>query len=155
LIGIAVPKNGVYVLSLETRRVPCHPCLSGKQTRSRSTKPQTRAEKPFDLVHMDLGGYYVPSPAGHRYFLGFVDDATRYTWAWLLKTKDKSATSKAIREFLAFVKNQFGVEIKRARTDNGTGEFTNSEWDDIVAEIGIQHETSPLIIKIGMGSLNE
>jgi transposase InsO family protein len=41
------------------------------------------------------------------------------------------------------MKNQFGVEIKRARTDNGTGEFTNSEWDDIVTETGIQHETSP------------
>jgi len=92
---------------------------------------------------MDLGGYYTPSPAGYRYFLGFVDDVTRYVWAWLLKTKDKAATSKAIKEFLAFVKNQFGVEIKRARTDNGTGEFTNSEWDDIVTETGIQHETSP------------
>ena len=92
-----------------------------------ATKPQIRAEKPFDLIHIDLGGYYSPSPAGYRYFLGFVDDVTRYVWAWLLKTKDKAATSKAIKEFLAFVKNQFGVEIKRARTDNGTGEFANSE----------------------------
>ena len=76
---------------------------------------------------MDLGGYYPPSPTGHRYFLVFVDDFTRYTWVWLLKTKDKSATSKAIKEFLAFVKNQFAKDIKRARTDNGTGEFANSE----------------------------
>ena len=55
------------------------------------------------LKSLDLDGYYTPSPTSYHYFLAFVDDLTRYVWAWLLKTKDKSATSKAIKESLAFV----------------------------------------------------
>lgn len=59
---------------------PCYPCLAGKQTRNRSTEPQKRATEMLEFVHMDLGGYYVPSPNGFRYFLVIVDDFTRYIW---------------------------------------------------------------------------
>jgi Reverse transcriptase (RNA-dependent DNA polymerase)/Integrase core domain len=122
---------------------PCHPCLAGKQTRSRCTEPQRRASRPLELVHMDLGGYYDRSIEGFRYFLIIVDDYSRFTWIWLLKSKDKEAVSAAVRQFKAHAENQFECKIKRARTDNGGGEFKNKEWEEIVVDAGIQHEPSP------------
>lgn len=47
--------------------------------------------KHFELVHSDLWG---PAPItainGMRYFLLFIDDFRRFTWFYLLKTKDKT-----------------------------------------------------------------
>ena len=66
------------------------------------------------LIRMDLGGYYVPSISRNRYFLIFVDDYSRYIWAWLLPLKDKKSTSQALAEFKAYAENQFGCKIQRA-----------------------------------------
>jgi Reverse transcriptase (RNA-dependent DNA polymerase)/Integrase core domain len=121
----------------------CFPCLAGKQTRKRSMEPQKRAEAPLDFIHCDLGGGYERSPSGYQYFLVFVDDYSRYVWVWFLKSKDKVACSAAIKEFKHFAENQFGRKIKRMRTDNGSGEFANTEWDWIISEAGIQHEPAP------------
>ena len=45
--------------------------------------------KPIYSIHYDLWG---PSPilfvTGARYFLLFIDDYSRYTWFYLLKSKD-------------------------------------------------------------------
>ena len=105
---------------------PCWPCLAEKQTEQHNRSiPQPRASRILEFIHMDLGGYYLLTPSGHRYFLIMVDDFTRYIWIWLLKTKDMKAISSAMTEFIIYAENQFQVKIIRARTDNGTGEFKN------------------------------
>jgi len=116
-------------IPFNSKRKPpiCYPCLAGKQTKKRSKDPQIRAKAKLDLIHTDLGGPYIRSPSGYRYFMVFVDDFSRYIWIWFLKTKDKVATSNAIKEFKEYTKNQFKRKIKRIRTDNGTREYINSE----------------------------
>jgi hypothetical protein len=58
-----------------------------------------RADAPLDLVHCDLCGLITPvTPAGRRYFLLLVDDATRYMWLTLLSMKgDAASVIKAIK----------------------------------------------------------
>lgn len=47
----------------------------------------------FDLVHMDIWGpLAVQSIHGHKYFLTVVDDFTRHTWLFLMKTKSETTT---------------------------------------------------------------
>ena len=39
-------------------------------------------------MHVDIWGpYSVPTHVGFKYFLSIVDDATRNTWVYLLKSK--------------------------------------------------------------------
>ena len=79
------------------------------------------------LIHIDLGGYYVPSLDGHQYFLIVVDDYSRYIWLYFLATKDMQSTSAALKQFKAYAENQFECKIKWSRTNNGTGEFKNKK----------------------------
>lgn len=138
-----VSKISKIPIKTSTKISPCYPCLAGKQTKTRSTTPQRRASSILELIHTDLGGYYVKSLAGYRYFLLILDDFTRYIWIWFLKSKDKEACIKALREFKAYAENQHQRKIQRARSDNGTGEYANSEWREMVTESGIQHKPSP------------
>jgi len=70
----------------------------------------------------------------------FIDDYTRYTWVYILKTKDQA--SQAIKDFLAMVKRQFNAEVKRFRTAGG-GEYVNHEVKATFAQEGITHEVTP------------
>ena len=49
------------------------------------------SEFPFDLKHCDIWcPYMVPTIADHKYFLTIVDDCTRSTWVYLMKSKSKT-----------------------------------------------------------------
>jgi hypothetical protein len=67
-------------------------CIITKQRRAPfPAKAKFRAGVPLDLVHGDLCGPITPAtPAGRRFFLPLMDDATRYMWLTLISTKSDS-----------------------------------------------------------------
>jgi len=77
---------------------------------------------PFVLVHTDVWGpSNVPNISGTRWFITFIDDYTRVTWVFLLK--QKSEVGSRFIQFVSKIKNQFGVNIKRIRSDNAKNYF--------------------------------
>ena len=71
----------------------------------------------FDLVHMDVcGPYSIPTLDGYEYFLTIMDDATRATWLFLMKSK--SNVRPLFQSFYTMVATQFSQNIKSIRTDN-------------------------------------
>ena len=52
------------------------------------------------------------------YSLVIVDDFTRFTWVYFLRTKD--ATSGTLKSFLTKIENQANLKVKVIRSDNGT-----------------------------------
>ena len=62
---------------------------------------------------------------GSWYVLTFIDDFSRYTWAFFLKKK--SEVLERFTEFKAFVENASGRKIKSLRSDNG-GEYINTKF---------------------------
>ncbi|XP_078442922.1 uncharacterized protein LOC144712498 [Wolffia australiana] len=82
-----------------------------------------------------------PSLKGHRWFLIFVDEATRYTWTYLLPAKSDIAAT--VRQFCAMVQTQFGRPIQRFRSDNAR-DYVNQELASYFAERAILHETSSI-----------
>jgi transposase InsO family protein len=89
---------------------------------------------------MDLFGLiaYI-SIGGSKYCLVIVDDYSRFTWVFFLQ--EKSQTQETLKEFLRQDQNEFGVRIKKIRSDNGT-EFKNSQIEGFLEEEGIKHEFS-------------
>ncbi|XP_065620096.1 uncharacterized protein LOC136063519 [Quercus suber] len=69
----------------------CEICPLAKHKRIPFPFPNHVSEFPFDLIHCDIWGpYVVPTVAGHRYFLTIVDDCTRSTWVYLMKSKSET-----------------------------------------------------------------
>jgi hypothetical protein len=66
-----------------------------------------------------------------------IDDASRYCYIYLLKTKDK--TLNCFNIYKAKVENQLEKKIKRYRFDRVGEDFSN-EFDLFYAEHGIIHE---------------
>ena len=48
----------------------------------------SRSDSPFTLVHSDVwGSCLVESVSGFRYFVTFVDDFSRATWSFIIKSR--------------------------------------------------------------------
>jgi hypothetical protein len=55
--------------------------------------------------------------------------------------QDKSQTQETLKGFLRRAQNEFGLRIKKIRSDNGT-EFKNSQIEGFLEDVGIKHEFS-------------
>jgi transposase InsO family protein len=53
----------------------------------------------------------------------------------------KSQTQETLKRFLRRAQNEFGMRIKKIRSDNGT-EFKNSQIEGFLEQEGIKHELS-------------
>jgi hypothetical protein len=97
-------------------------------------------DRPLELLHMDLFGpiAYI-SIGGSKYCLVIVDDYSHFTWVFFLQ--EKSQTQETLKGFLRWAQNEFGLRIKKIRSDNGT-EFKNSQIEGFLEDEGIKHEFS-------------
>ncbi|CAH9073666.1 unnamed protein product [Cuscuta europaea] len=118
----------------------CETCILAKSHRQQFKPSNTRVETPFSLVHSDVWG---PAPViggqNLRYYVIFVDDCTRMTWIYFLKSKDEVCDK--FTSFYAMIQNQFKTSIQIFRSDNG-GEFVNSQMKLFFQSKGIIHQTS-------------
>ncbi|KAK1661354.1 hypothetical protein QYE76_049513 [Lolium multiflorum] len=131
---------GLTGISFEKDRV-CSACVAGKQLKKRHPiKSIVTTSRPLELLHLDLfGPSHYDTLGGSKYGLVIVDDYSRYSWVFLLKSKDETH-----REFIVFAKKaqrMYESEIKAIRTDNGT-EFKNYTMREFVDDEGIKHEFS-------------
>ena len=91
----------------------------------------------FDLVHCDLwGAFSIPTIEGYKFFLTIMDEYSRCTWVYLLKSK--SETLALIQQFSIMVETQFNAKIKCIRSDNGTKFIMK----DFFKSKGILHQLS-------------
>ncbi|GJV53655.1 putative ribonuclease H-like domain-containing protein, partial [Tanacetum coccineum] len=116
-------------------------CLKGKQHRaSCKTKVLNPITKPLFMLHIDLFGPTFMSSLMHKkYCLVVIDDYSRFTWVFFLKTKDE--TCEILKNFIKEIENLVDKKVKIIRSDNGT-EFNNKVMDDFCKEKGIRREYS-------------
>lgn len=117
----------------------CEGCIMGKQHRDAFPVGVTvRAQAPLEIIHSDLcGKMQSPSIHGANYFLSFIDDFTRKTWVYLLKTKDEAF--EYFTQFKAMAEKQSGYVIKTLRSDRG-GEYMSREFQDFCKNNGIHQQ---------------
>jgi transposase InsO family protein len=137
--------KGEHILGLtnvhfERDRV-CSACQAGNQVGTHHPhKNIMTTDRPLKLFHMDLFGpiaYIIIG--GSKYCLVIVDDYSRFTWIFFLQKK--SQTQETLKGFLRRSQNEFGLRIKKIRSDNGT-EFKNSQIEGFLEDEGIKHEFS-------------
>jgi hypothetical protein len=99
--GLREVVTGVPQLSSEHQDV-CRGCALGKFTKTSFPSSDTRSAGALDLIHTDVcGPMSRASFSGREYYLTFIDDYSRKTWIYFLKTK--SEVFKRFQEFKALV----------------------------------------------------
>ncbi|CAI7749710.1 unnamed protein product [Closterium sp. NIES-54] len=120
---------------------PCLPCVEGRQqaTPHSSSFPLTTA--PLQTLHMDVWGpACVSGQSRERYFLLVVDNYTRYTTVFPLRSKGEvvDVLIPWIRTVCLQLREQFGQDlpILRLHSDRG-GEFSSTLLRDFCRGEGI------------------
>ena len=101
-------------------------CITAKMTRKPfPTESSSILAQILDLIHTDIcGPMQAVTPGNKRYFMTMIDDYSRYTKVFLLN--QKSEVMAKIKEYVSYVKTQFGKTLKKIRSDNG-GEYISNE----------------------------
>jgi transposase InsO family protein len=120
----------------------CNGCAQGKNIKNPFPKRDNKAEGVLELIHSDVCG---PMPSssisGYVYYVSFIDDYSRKTWVYFLKSKDEVFSK--FKEFKALIENLSERKIKILRSDNG-GEYTSKEFVNFCKDVGIKRElTTP------------
>lgn len=134
--------TGMPITALSKPDPICEPCIAGKQRRHNIPQTATRRTTPLALVHTDLKGPMpVQTPEGYRYWMTFVDDATRF---WVVAfLKKKSDAFAAFVAFKAYAENALGSKLKMMRDDGG-GEYIGKKFILFCIEHGIvRQHTEP------------
>jgi hypothetical protein len=82
----------------------CKGCAQGKNVKNPFPSSDSRAKGVLDIVHSDVcGPMSTPSLNGYIYYVSFIDDYSRKTWIYFLKSKGE--VFGKFKEFKALVEN--------------------------------------------------
>jgi hypothetical protein len=102
--------TGLPKFSIEQHCV-CRGCTHGKYANVAFPSSEHRSKGILNLVHLDVcGPMLVSSITGSMYYLFFINDFSRKTWIYFLKSKDE--VFSRFQEFKALVENQQGRRSK-------------------------------------------
>jgi hypothetical protein len=118
----------------------CEGCVQAKSHRQPFGTATNRSREVLGRIHTDLcGPLSVPSVGNARYFLTFIDDATRFITVYPLARKDE--TFERFVMFKTLIEKQTGKSIKILHSDGG-GEYINTDMRTYLSTHGIRHETT-------------
>lgn len=95
----------------------CDCCLA-KQVKLTYSLSTIKSTSIFELIPMDIWVPFSPlSIHGHSYFLTVVDDYSRHTWIYLMKSIVEARP--LIMRFIPMTQTQFDKHVKHILSDNG------------------------------------
>ncbi|XP_070672688.1 retrovirus-related Pol polyprotein from transposon RE1 isoform X1 [Malus domestica] len=132
--------NNLALQGKQTVDFFCSDCALAKNHKLPFGVTSSSTTQSLQLLHCDLWGpASVTSNSGFKYYLLLVDDFSKYSWFFPLKSK--SDVFSTFVTFKNYVENFSGNKIKILRSDSG-GEFTNNSLASFLREHGILHQFS-------------
>ena len=117
-------------------------CVEAKHAKKPFKSIISRKTELLELIHSNLAYFKnTVRSGGKKYYIAFVDDFSRYTKVYLLKSKDE-AESMCLK-FKVEVENQLDRKIKRFSSDRGS-EYSTNTLEDFCENNSIIHEVSAL-----------
>ena len=111
----------------------CHSCVQSKQPRKPHKTAEERHLAPLELVHSDLCEMNgVLAKGGKRYFMTLIDDATRFCYVYLLRTKDEAL------DYFKIYKDKVGNQFERK-----VKQYFSKIFDELFEKHEIIHEKPP------------
>lgn len=117
----------------------CDVCELSKHTRANYPLSLNKSDVPFSIIHSDLWVCRHTSIDGFKYFVTFIDNCTRLTCVYLLRTKNE--VFSCFRSYHAMIRTQFNAKVQIFRSDNGT-EYIDGNFRSYLDEHGILPQTS-------------
>jgi transposase InsO family protein len=134
--GIGLPK---FDVGQELSQ--CSNCPFGKQTHSPFKNIEELPKNVGDIVSSDICGPFDMSIGGYKYFITWIDHATRYVQIDFLRNKECATVTDTFKKYITWLKKQRVADVKRIRTDN-RGEYMGKEFTSLCNELRIIHETT-------------
>jgi hypothetical protein len=122
----------------QSELVLCRTCQVSDSIRNVS-RTQTRRQRVFELVHVDIEKISPVGFNGHVWASLFTDDATRARWAWSFKKKGDAHQS--IVYFNQLVQTQWNTTVRAYRIDGGK-EYGGQKLVQDLKEHGILAEVT-------------
>ena len=118
----------------------CNSCKLSKSKILPFPVHQSKVNQPFDIIHSDLWGIApIITHEHYRYFITFIDDYSRFTWVYFLRSKAEAFS--IFKFFHAYVQTQFSSKIKTMHSDNGA-KYTSNLFQEFLQENGILSQRS-------------
>ena len=115
----------------------CTSCQLGKLPALSFNNSESISNSIFELIHSDVWKpSYAASIGGSRYFVVFVDDYSRYSWIFPMKSHYEILPIYS--NFAKMVETQFSKHVKTFRFDNAL-EYTQYAFQALLHSYGIVH----------------
>jgi hypothetical protein len=111
----------------------CKGCKLGKQIQLPYFSSDSYSAKPFDLVHSDVWSPAAfVSKGGHKYYVIFIYDHSRYTWIYFIKRRSEQLT--IYKSFVCMVHTQFSTLTKIFGSNFGGEYLFNTFYQFLTSE---------------------
>lgn len=133
--------SSLQFLSSSNSSTPCDIYFKARQYKLPFQSSHISTTSIFELTHIDSWRPYKSTTYDDfRYFLTIVDDFSKATWTYLLKTKINAFS--ILKSFLAMVQTQFQTRVKTIRSYNALELGTSLLTSAYLSSMGILHQNT-------------
>lgn len=121
---------------IENTDMKCSNCIKSKMCNVPFENNRTKTTEILEIIHTDLNGpHSTIGYGGEKYFLTFIDDYSKCTRIFCIKSKTEVAN--CFIEFVNLVENKFNKRVKKIQCDNGK-EYLNKDIYNFIRQKGIE-----------------
>lgn len=121
---------------IESMDMKCSNCIESKMANVPFQNNRAKTSEILELIHTDLNGPHTTTGCGgEKYFLTFIDDYSKCTRIFCIKSK--AETANCFIEFVNLVENKFNKKVKKLQCDNGK-EYLNKDIYNFIRQKGIE-----------------
>jgi transposase InsO family protein len=119
----------------------CGDCGAEKITRQTFPRQEKRIIQKLETVHSDVVGPVETTSGGHKYFITFLDDATRFLFTDPMTSKEGREIGAILQDWMAKAERQASRQLQNLRTD-GALEYTRGAVGMLLKSKGVQAQVA-------------